>query len=85
MPTIANMAKLKSYGLEVFINRIIITNKQRIKVVQWPNVENDFNQHKHGWWKGIHIIIKIWLDVLSVVSIFEMYGQNFAMRKLLVK
>lgn len=85
MPTIEDMAKLKSYGLEVFINRIIIKNNLRIKVVQWPNVENDFNQNKHGWLRGIRIIITIWLDVLSVVSVFEMYGQNLNMRKLLVK
>ena len=31
MPTINEMAKLPSYGLEVFLNRIIITNKLRIK------------------------------------------------------
>jgi glycosyltransferase involved in cell wall biosynthesis len=85
MPTIEQMAALPSYGLEVFLNRIIIAKKLRIKVVQWSNVENDFNQHKHGWLRGIRIIIGTWLDVLSVVSIFEMYGQNLKLRKQLVK
>ena len=85
MPTIKAMAGLPSYGLEVFLNRIIIKNNLRIKVVEWPNVENDFNQHKHGWLKGLRIIVGVWLDVLSVVSIFEMYEQNYTMRKLMVE
>ncbi len=79
------MSVLPSYGLEVFLNRIILRDHLRIAVVQWPNVENDFNQYKYGWLKGIKIVIKIWLNVLSTVSIAEMYSQNIRMRKLLVR
>ena len=78
------MELLPSYGLEVFINQIIIKNKLKIKVIQWPNVENVFSQEKRGWWKGIKVVIKVWWNILCTVSIFEMYSQNIKMEKLLV-
>jgi glycosyltransferase involved in cell wall biosynthesis len=82
--SLSDMASLPSYGLEVFLNRIIIRNHMSISVVQWPNVENNFNQYKHGWIKGTIIAAKIWLNVLSVVSFFEMYSQNIKLIKLIV-
>ena len=85
MQKIDKMELLPSYGLEVFINRIIINNKLRIKVVHWENVENDFSQNKRGWWKGMRITLGVWWNVLCTVSIFEMYLQNIKMEKLLVK
>jgi glycosyltransferase involved in cell wall biosynthesis len=83
--SIKAMSLLPSYGLEVFINRIIIRNKMSISVVQWPNVENVFNQHKYGWLDGIVVVIKIWWNILMVASIVEMYSQNINMIKLMVQ
>ena len=83
-PTLSDMALLPSYGLEVFLNKIIIREHLRIAVVGWPNVENDLSQKKRGWWKGIRSIIKIWSNVLSTVSLFEMYSQNIRMQKQLI-
>lgn len=85
MPFISDIEGLASYGLEVFLNRITIREKLSISVVKWPNVENVFNQQKHGWWRGWVIVIGIWSNVLSTASIFEMYSQNINMKKLLVK
>ncbi len=85
MDNIDAMDTLPSYGLEVFINKIIIKNKLRIRVVRWPNVENTFSQDKRGWWRGWKVVIKIWWNVLCTVSIFEMYYQNIQMLRLLVK
>lgn len=76
---------LSSYGLEVFINRIIIKNKLSIKVIQWPSVENNFSQNKRGWLKGIKNNIKVWWNILYTVSIFEMYYQNIILIRLIVK
>lgn len=85
MPALEEMSKLPSHGLEVFINRIIIRNKLSLTVVPWTNVENDFNQYKYGWWKGIKIVMKIWMNVISTVGVFGMYVQNIKLLKLLVK
>ena len=84
MPTIEKMAKLKSYGLEVFLNKIIISNHMSLEIVQWPNVLNVFSQDKHGWVRGIKTIAKIWGNVIYTVGFFGMYKQNIRMRKLLV-
>lgn len=78
------LSQLKSYGLEVFINCIVIEHALRIQVIHWPNVENDFHQNKAGWIRGSVKIIGIWNNVLSVVSPVEMYRQNLKLRKLLV-
>ena len=85
LPSLSEMKKLTNYGLEVFINRIVICHAMRIVVVQWPNVENVFNQDKRGWLKGIMVIIKVWSNVLSTVSLFEMYSQNIKMVRLIRK
>lgn len=83
MNTINEMSLLTSYGLEVFINRIIINNNLDIVVVQWPNVENNFSQNKRGWIKGIKTIIKVWSNILSTISLFEMYYQNIKLTELI--
>jgi hypothetical protein len=40
------MGKLESYGLEVFINKLIIKHNLSLKIINWKNVENDFHQEK---------------------------------------
>jgi glycosyltransferase involved in cell wall biosynthesis len=84
IPFLTSMGSISSYGLEVFINRIIIKDRLTLSVVRWSNVENDFNHTKHGWWKGVKIIVKIWWNVVGTVGVIEMYSQNIEMRKLLV-
>jgi len=82
---IDQMSLLPSYALEVFINKIIIKNKLSVAVIQWPNVENNFNQDKRGWSEGIKSIIKIWLNILYTISVFEMYNQNIKLSRLIIK
>lgn len=85
-PLIHEIAHLPGYGLEVFLNReVIIKNQLRISVVQWPNVENNFQRNKRGFLRGVKVVIKIWWHVLCTVSVIEMYAQNISMRKLIIK
>lgn len=83
--SLETMASISGYGLEVFLNRIIISNHMKLAVVQWPNVENDFQHTKHGWWKGVKASIRIWRHVLHTVSLLEMYSQNIHLKRLLVR
>ena len=85
MAEIEAMEKLQSYGLEVFINRIIIKRKLSITVVHWSNVESNFSHKKRGFLKGTRAMIKVWSDVSSTISLFEMYRQNIQMLRLLNK
>jgi glycosyltransferase involved in cell wall biosynthesis len=83
--SLAEMRQLPSFGLEVFLNKIIILNHMQISIVQWPNVENVFPWNKHGWFRGIKQSIKMFHNILSTISIIEMYSQNIKMIKLLVR
>src|SRR3989344_1060674 len=47
-PYLEKIERLPGFGLETFINTLIIKNSQRIKVVSWPNVESPWKYHKHG-------------------------------------
>ncbi len=85
IPSLKAMGELPSYGLEVFLNRIIIESGLSICNVQWPNVENVFSQTKRGWVKGSIIMVGVWLNVISTVSIVEAYSQNIRIKKLLVR
>lgn len=83
---IENMKKLKSYGLEIFINKIIIKNKLRLKVVYLPNVENDFHNEKQTFIKWRLKNFKIWKDILfSAWWIIQIYRINIELEKLLIK
>lgn len=84
LSAIDHIASASSYGLEVLINRLIINKRMRLAIVSWPNVENNFHQHKQGWWRGSLHILRIWGNVLSTVSPVEMYMQNLRMRRLRV-
>ena len=82
---ISKIAQLPSYGLEVFINKIIINNKLSISIVPWINVENTMIKNGKINFKDIEKTTKIWWNILCTISIFEMYYQNIKMLKLLVK
>lgn len=82
---LSEMVKLSSYGLEVFLNKHIIKEQLTIAVVEWPNVENDFHFNREGIIQGAMITLRIWRNILSTISIFEMYTQNIRLQKLIVK
>ena len=76
---------IRSYGLEVFINRIIIKNGFKIKTVKMDNVKNTMKWEKGDFWKGVKAELFMWCDLFKTVSILEFVGQHIKMRKLLVK
>ena len=84
LPLLEKMSLLPSYGLEVFINKMIIDKHLSLSVVQWLNVENVFSQNKLGLLSGIRNILKIWWNVISIVGITGMYIQNIKLIRLMV-
>ena len=81
---IKDIKELPCFGLEDFLNKIIIQNNMRISIVKWSNVENVFPQHKRGLFKGVKQNIKMLLNIFAVVSLPELYSQNIKLKKLLV-
>ena len=76
---------LPKFGLEVYINSIIIKNKLKIKIVSWPNVESPFKYWKYGWYRGITGDVKMMMDIFRTVTIFGPVYQIVKMRKLIIK
>jgi glycosyltransferase involved in cell wall biosynthesis len=71
--------KLPPFGIESFMNRCIIGEKLRIRIVRLENVINTRKSEKMGAWRGTLADWKMALDVLRVISPFEMFRQNYAM------
>lgn len=77
---------LPSYGMEVYLNKIIIENKLRVASVLMNGVQNDFKWNKRGVLYGLKQEINMWRNgILKVVSLWGFIVQNYNMRQLLVK
>ena len=79
------MQKLARFGLEVYLNKLIIKNKYRIKVVFWKDVISLWKYKKSGLFPGLRGDFFMVLDVLRTISIFEVIYQFVKMSFLKVK
>lgn len=76
------IAALTPYGIESFLNERIIEEKLRVAIVRFDNVINMTKRAKIGWWKGVYAQWKMVLDILRVISLFEVVRQNYLLLKL---
>ncbi len=79
------MQKLARFGLEVYLNKLIIKNKYKIKVVFWKDVVSLWKYKKSGLFPGLKGDFLMILDVLRTISIFEVVYQFVRMSFLKVK
>ena len=78
------ISNLLWYGLEIFLNQLLIQNKISLASVHRDNVENDFHQNKDGLIKGRIKNLKIWRHILySAWGLFALYKMNFDLQTLL--
>ena len=78
------ISNLLWYGLEIFLNQLLIENKISLASVHRDNVENDFHQNKDGLIKGRIKNLKIWRHILYWAwGLFALYKMNFDLQKLL--
>lgn len=76
---------LPKFGLEVYLNKQIIKNNFRIKIVNWQNVVSPYKYDKIGFWKGLHDDAFMMLDIFRTVSILGPVAQIITMKKLEIK
>ncbi len=79
------IAKLPRFGFESFLNKLIIKNKLKIKIVFWKNVISPWKYQKGDWWQGIRGDVKMIKDILKTISVWEIIYQFFKLRSLNVK
>ncbi len=76
---------LPSYGLETFMNNIIINNNLKIKVVYWDNVLSPWKSWKVGKIKGFIEEIKMTIQILKISSPLKVIRQIIKMHSLKIK
>jgi glycosyltransferase involved in cell wall biosynthesis len=82
MSALDRMKGLRNFGLEVFINRLLIDAKCRVRTVAWKRVKNRLKFQKRGLFRGSIAEARMWGDILRTVSVGEMVGQNRALLRL---
>lgn len=78
------LSKLLGYGLEIFLNQLLIQHQISLASIHRDNVENDFHQNKDGFLKGRIKNLKIWFHILRCAwGLRAIYKMNFDLQKLL--
>ncbi len=72
------------FGFETFINMLVIEHKLPITVIDWPDVENPYKIHKHGFIEGITGDIGMIRDMSNVVPFYMLPVVFYKLRRLMV-
>lgn len=84
IPDLSVLDKLSGFGLESYMNQIIIEKKLRIKVVMWKGVISPRKSVKAGWLVGMIGDLKMSLEIISLLGVFGVVRVMMQMRKLRV-
>jgi glycosyltransferase involved in cell wall biosynthesis len=69
--------RLPRFGIEIFINRQIITRRLSIAVTHWPHVTQVRKTEKLGYWKGIRAEWRMIADLLHVAYPLALISQTY--------
>lgn len=78
---IAEMRRLPRFGLEVYMNSLLIADRARVAVVGWPGVQSPFKNAKFGLWAGIWADVKMLRDMMRAVPVWGLAAQIIRMRR----
>lgn len=78
------IAHLPGFGLETFLNDLLVRRRVRLKVVQWEGVSHVYKARKHGLWNGITGEVRMLMNIVETISLAGTAHQVFALRKLRV-
>jgi len=74
---------LTGFGFESFLNKQIINNKLRIKVVNWTNVSHARKAEKIGFIRGQLAEFSMVLQIIRTIGIHGVISQIMKMRRLM--
>jgi len=75
------IAHLPGFGLESYINQILIEHNLRVKVVRWAQVGHTYKSRKHGIWKGIAGEARMLMNIVETTSVAQNAHQIVEMRR----
>jgi Glycosyl transferase family 2 len=78
------IAELPGFGLECYLNRLLIAQRSRLKVVKWEEVGHTYKARKHGLWNGLVGEARMLMNIIETISLAGTAYQIFALRRLRV-
>jgi glycosyltransferase involved in cell wall biosynthesis len=63
------IAHLPGFGLESYINKVLINRDSRIKIVCWKQVGHTYKARKYGIWKGIAGEARMLMNIVETISL----------------
>lgn len=75
------LESLPKFGLEVFMNKLILQNSYRISITPWPDVSSPYKSKKRGFWAGLWGEVKMILDIFKVLPPHRVISQILAMKR----
>jgi glycosyltransferase involved in cell wall biosynthesis len=82
---LGEIESLPGFGLESFINKKIISNKLKVKVILWEDVFSPYKIKKHGIWKGLKEEIKMYVHIIKTIGLWGPFYQTIRILCLRVK
>ncbi len=77
--------KLSKFGVETFLNTVIMKKNYSIAVIFWPNVISPYPVTKRGTASGMQVQINMIRDIFNVVPFYMIPHMFYKMRKLMIK
>lgn len=74
--------RLPKFGIETYMNQLIIERKMRIMVVPWSGVVHMRKTEKHGFVRGVLGDLSMTLDVLRMLAPWSLVRMHYHMIKL---
>lgn len=74
------ISALRSFGLEVFLNRLWIAEGLTVSVVQWPEVDSPLKAQKYGMIAGVLADVRMLADMFRTVTPMTALKQIVALR-----
>jgi len=78
------ISQLPGFGLECFINRVLIARGSKIKIVKWADVGHTYKARKYGFWSGTLGETRMLMNIVETISLTRAAHQIPALRKLRV-
>lgn len=74
--------QLPRFGLESYLNELLIRRRARIEVVRWQGVGHMLKARKYGLWNGIAGETRMVMNIIETTSLTGTAHQISAMRRL---
>jgi len=74
--------RLPGFGLESYLNELLIRRRTRIEVVRWKGVGHMLKTRKYGVWNGIAGETRMVMNIIETMSLAGTAHQISAMRRL---